>query len=118
MEDILLSGGSFAISIAIYAVIALALQTIAKREGHKNSWMAWIPIANIALILQLGGYHWALIFLGLIPVLGWIALLVFEIKALYKIFETEGYPGILAIVSAFISPLLIIMLAIIAWKKK
>lgn len=35
------------IGIAIYVLTALGLQTIAKRRGINNPWLAWIPIADM-----------------------------------------------------------------------
>ena len=45
------------------------------------------------MILQLGGFHWAWIFLILIPFLGWIPLAVLFIIANWRIFEKRKYPG-------------------------
>jgi hypothetical protein len=86
------------IGIAIYVYTALALYTIAKKLGHKNPWLAWIPIANVALMFQLGGFHWAWVFLLLIPVLGWIAVYVLTIISMWRIFEKRKYPGWLSLV--------------------
>ena len=38
--------------LAFYVYIALALQTIAKKTGTANDWLAWIPIANLILMLN------------------------------------------------------------------
>lgn len=38
---------------AIYIYMALALSTIATKTGTENSWLAWIPIANIVLMLNI-----------------------------------------------------------------
>ena len=111
--------------VALYVYFALAWYTIAKKMKHKKPWLAWIPFANIAMWLQLGGFHWAWIFLVLIPFLGWAAVGVLFIMASWKVFEKLKYPGWLAL-----SPLLGllggglgtlaygIVIGIIAWKKK
>src|SRR5690348_4514938 len=37
-----------------YIYVSLALQTIANKTGNtQNSWLAWIPIANIFLMLSI-----------------------------------------------------------------
>lgn len=36
-----------------YVYIALALQTIADKTSTPNSWLAWVPIANIFLMLAI-----------------------------------------------------------------
>ena len=41
------------ILIGIYVYFAFAWYTIAKRRGHKNPWLAWIPISNIAMCLEI-----------------------------------------------------------------
>jgi hypothetical protein len=79
--------------IGLYIYSSLAWMTIARKLKYKYSWLAWIPIANVAMILQLGGFNWAWIFLLLIPVLGWIALFVLIIIANWRIFEKRKYPG-------------------------
>jgi len=78
---------------ALYIYGAWAWMTIARKLKHKYPWLAWIPIANLAMILQLGGFHWAWIFLILFPIAGWIALLVLGIIATWRIFEKRNYPG-------------------------
>ncbi len=82
-----------AIVLAFYIYFAMAWMTIANKLKYKRSWLAWIPIANAAMILQLGGFNWLWIFLILIPFLGWIALIVLLIIATWRIFEKRKYPG-------------------------
>ncbi len=104
--------------LAIYIISALALQTIAKRQNHKYPWLAWIPLANFALIFQLGSIQWGWVFLIFIPILGWIAIWVMLIIALWHVFEKEGYPGWLSLIAMLISPAYPIVLGIVAWNKK
>ena len=90
----IIGGGLLALGIAItilvllalYIYTALAWMTIAKKLKYKYPWLAWIPFANIAMMLQLGGFNWLWVFLALIPFIGWIALLVLVIIATWKIF--------------------------------
>jgi hypothetical protein len=79
--------------LAIYIYSSLAWYTIAKKLKHKHPWLAWIPLANVAMVLQLGNFHWAWIFLLFIPVAGWIALFILSIIATWRIFEKRKYPG-------------------------
>ena len=113
------------ILIAIYLYFAWAWYTIAKKMKHKKPWLAWIPLANIALWLQLGGFHWAWGFLLIIPIAGWIAVAILFIIANWRVFEMLKYPGWLAL-----APLLDlifggigtlaygIIIGIVAWRKK
>ncbi|MBS3086504.1 hypothetical protein J4422_02275 [Candidatus Pacearchaeota archaeon] len=113
------------ILIAVYIYFAWAWYTVAKKRGHKHPWLAWIPFANIAMWLQLGGFHWAWVFLLIIPILGWIAVGALFIISNWRVFEKLRYPGWLAL-----SPLLGfiagglgtlaygIVIGFVAWKKK
>lgn len=40
-------------AVAVYVYIALALQTIAQKTHTENPWLAWIPIVNIVLLLNI-----------------------------------------------------------------
>ncbi len=107
--------------IFVYIYHSLAWQEIAKKRKHKKPWLAWIPFANISLVLEMGKFHWAWIFLFLVPVLGWIALYVLFIISMWRIFEKQKYPGWLSL--SIIIPriggiLYLIIIGIIAWYKK
>mgnify|MGYP001585180683 CR=1 FL=1 len=107
--------------VALYVYFALAWQTIARKMKYKRSWLAWIPIANIAMILSLGGFHWAWIFLILIPILGWIALFILLIIATWRIFEKRKYPGwfsLSMIIPQIGAILYFIAIGFVAWKDK
>lgn len=79
--------------IAIYIYSSVAWMMIARKMKFKNAWLAWIPFASGAMRLYLGGFHWAWIFLILIPIFGWIALIVLITIATWRIFEKLKYPG-------------------------
>ena len=127
----LIALGVFAVILAlialavIYVYTSWAWMTIARKLKHKHPWLAWIPIANGAMVLQLGGFHWAWIFLILIPFLGWIALAVLGIISCWRIFEKRKYPGWLALipilgfipfVSWIASLAFLIIIGFVAWK--
>lgn len=109
------------IGIALYVYFAMAWMTIADKLKYKKSWIAWIPIANFAMILQLGGFHWAWIFLILIPFLGWIAVAVLMIIATWKIFEKRKYPGwfsLSSVIPEVGTILYLVAIGFVAWKDK
>jgi hypothetical protein len=127
----LIALGVFAVILAlialavIYVYTSWAWMTIARKLKHKHPWLAWIPIANGAMVLQLGGFHWAWIFLILIPFLGWIALAVLGIISCWRIFEKRKYPGWLALIpilgfvpwlGGLASLAFLIILGFVAWK--
>ena len=111
----------------IYVYTSLARMTIAKKLKHKMPWLAWIPFARTSLILQLGGFHWAWVFLVLLPIFGWIALAVLMFISFYRVYEERKYPGWLALIPLFsLAPAVgglahiahLIILGFVAWKDR
>ena len=115
------------ILIALYVYITFSWMIIAKKVRYKNPQRAFIPFANIAMWLEIGGFRWEFVFLLLIPILGWIVMAVLLIISHWKIYEKLGYYGWIAIL-----PLIglikeiygvgiiiyLIAIGIIAWKNK
>ena len=105
--------------VAFYVYTSYTWMLIAKKLKYKKSWLVWIPIANLAMMLQLGGFHWAWVFLILIPILGWIGLFALIIVATWRIFEKRKYPGwfSLALILPSIGGVLhLIVIGFVAWK--
>ncbi len=111
---------------AYYIYTSFAWMDIAKKLKYKHSWLAWIPIVRWAMILQLGKFHWAFIFLALIPVLGWVGLWILLIIATWRIFEKRKYPGWLSLapvlglipkVGGLGQIAFLIILGFVAWKE-
>lgn len=105
----------------VYVYFAFAWMEIAKKLKYEYPWLAWIPFARDAMVLQLGGFHWALVFLFLVPILGWIALFILGIIAKWRIFEKRKYPGWLSLFilipqAGFIAHGIIV--GFVAWKDK
>ena len=106
---------------AVYIYSSLAWMTIAKKLKYKRPWLAWIPVANIAMVLQLGKFHWAWVFLIFIPIIGWIALFILAIISIWRVFEKRKYPGwfSLSMVIPKVGGILyLIALGFVAWKDK
>lgn len=83
--------------IAFYVYMAIALMIIAKKTNTPNGWMAWVPIANIILMLQIAKKPIWWIILLLIPLVN----VVIAIMVWMKIAEARGKPnwwGIMLIV--------------------
>jgi hypothetical protein len=58
--------GVFGIGILIcYVYMALAVQTIATKTNTENAWLAWIPVVNIILLLNIAKkpVWWFILFL-------------------------------------------------------
>ncbi|MEM4326019.1 MAG: hypothetical protein QXU40_01840 [Candidatus Pacearchaeota archaeon] len=132
LEDTFLIGISvlgllmlLSIFLGFYLYFSLSWQEIAKKIGYKKSWLAWIPFANISMWFQMGGFHWAFIFLIFIPILGWIALDVLFVISNWRVFEKLGYEGWLSlfylfnIINFFAGVLAYaIVVGIVAWGRK
>ncbi len=112
---------------SLYVYHSLAWMRIAKRMKFKKSWLAWIPIAAGAMKLKIGKFHWAWIFLILIPLFGWIALIVLLTIATWRIFEKLGHPGWFALsfpamfvpgIAMFGWIAYLVIIGVIAWEKK
>jgi hypothetical protein len=83
--------------LAVYVYFALALQTIATKTRTENSWLAWIPIANIVLMLNVARkpIWWILLFL--IPLVN-IVMAVIVWMAVAEARNKPNWWGILTIV--------------------
>ena len=85
------------IGAAVYIYMALALQTIARKTNTKNDWLAWIPIANIILHLEIARKPLWWLLLLVIPLVN----LVISIVVWVGVAEARGKPswwGLLMIV--------------------
>jgi hypothetical protein len=53
------------VGLAAYIYFGLALQTIAQKTGTQNAWLAWIPLINVFLMLDIAKkpMWWFLLFL-------------------------------------------------------
>jgi Family of unknown function (DUF5684) len=103
MDDRGLFAGGMAIAFVLvclavgYVYVSVALQTIAQKTNTANGWLAWIPIANIVLMLNVAKKPIWWIILFLIPVVN----LVMAILVWSGVAEARGKPnwwGILIIV--------------------
>ena len=89
----LFTGTWFFLPLLTYVWIALCLYIIAKKLNAEYPWLAWIPIANVVLAIQLAGKPWWWIFLFLIPIVN----IVLAIIVMWKICEARNKPGWLAL---------------------
>jgi len=83
--------------LAGYIYIALALYTIAQKTGTANAWLAWIPIANIILILNIARKPLWWILLLFIPLVNLIIAVLIWI-GVAEARNKPGWWGILMIV--------------------
>jgi len=110
---------SAAIWLGLWIYTSFAYMEIAKKLKYKNPWLAWIPFARGAMILQLGNFPWGWVFLWsplvLLPLFWWtnwiVGLIVLFLIAAgatafsvlcyishWRFFEKRGYYGWLALI--------------------
>ncbi len=85
------------IAIVFYVYLALALQAIAQKTNTENAWLAWIPIANVILMLNVAQKPLWWIILYLIPIVN----IIIGILVWMAIAERRGKPswwGVMVIV--------------------
>lgn len=105
------------ILVGIYIYFAFAWMTIAKKLKYKRPLIALIPFVNISMILQLGGFHWAWVFLFFVPFIGWIALFILILISTWKVFEKRKYPGWLSL-TQLVPIIYFVVLGFVAWYKQ
>ena len=111
-------GLAVAVGILLYVYFALAIQTIAQKVKTKEpAWLAWIPIVNLYLIVRIAGWPgWYLLgfFLGVIPFVGWILGIAFNIWAWWRVADARKFPGWMGIL--MLIPLVnLVTIGILAW---
>lgn len=97
-----LAGGLFGgfmlvVWLAIYVYYALAFMTIANKTGTENAWMAWVPILNLWLMVQIAQKEAWWIILFFIPVLNLVAAIVVTMAVAERVGKPSWW-GILVIV--------------------
>lgn len=106
------------IGIAAYVYNAIALMTIARKTKTKNGWLAWIPIANVYLMTQIGkvsGWFTLGVLAVFVPFIGGLIVLALTLFLWWKVAEARKMPGWygILILIPFVN---LIVVGIIAWK--
>ncbi len=114
------------IGIISYIVVAYSYMVMANNSGIENSWLAWIPLANLWIIGELvserlnnkGGLIYLLVtlantviflFIPIIGILSGIAFLIFTIYIYYLVFKKFSNNPILHTIFSFIIPLYVVI---------
>jgi hypothetical protein len=96
-----ITGSIFAIALvcglAVYIYMALALQTIAVKTSTANPWLAWVPIANAILMLQIARKPLWWIILFAIPIVN-IVIVIMVWMGVAEARQKPNWWGILAII--------------------
>jgi len=98
------------VDIAIYVYAAYAIYTIAQKAGSPNPWMAWVPILNAWLIVEISGKEWWWFILFFIPLANIVAIIIVGMALAEKINKPSWMGAVLWV------PLLgLITLGLMAW---
>jgi len=95
---------SWITGIIVYACLAIGLYFSAKKANTKNPWVAFIPVVQIVVLLQLIDKSGWAIFLLLIPVINWILVIIWMVKY-FKAFEAGGGFIAVTIITMILWPL-------------
>jgi hypothetical protein len=79
----------FVMALVGYVYVALALQTIANKTNTANAWLAWIPLANIVLMLIVARKPIWWLLLLVIPLVN----IVVGVIVWMAVAEARGKPG-------------------------
>jgi hypothetical protein len=111
------------IGAILWVYTSFAYMAIAKKAKQDMPGLAWIPGVGPMIIAfqtaDMPWWPWLLLIGMIIPILGFIALLVFAVYAViwqWKMFEKIGKPGWWSIL-CLITPLNLIFWGIAAWSK-
>ncbi len=95
------------VAIAVYVAIAWSFMRISQKTKIGRSWFAWIPILNVILWLNLGGFSgwyillFVLFFIPFVNILAMLPLLIFAIYVwmmIAKACKKPDYLGMFALI--------------------
>jgi hypothetical protein len=95
---------SWITTIIGYVCMAIGLYFSAKKANTKNPWVAFIPVIQIVVLLQLIDKSGWSILLLLIPVINWILVIIWVVKY-FKAFEAGSGFVAIAIITMILLPL-------------
>ena len=98
--------------IIVYIWMAVCLQTIARKTGTQDDWLAWIPIANTYLLIKIAGWSGWWIFALLVPILN-IGLVI---AWWWLVSEKRGKPGWLGVLM-IVPPIDLIVPGVLAFSE-
>jgi hypothetical protein len=95
---------SWITSIVGYVCLAIGLYFSAKKANTKNPWVAFIPLVQVVVLLQLIDKSGWSIFLLIIPIINWILVIIWMVKY-FKAFEAGSGFVAIAIITMILIPL-------------
>ncbi len=89
-------------TIAVYVWIGLALSRVFRKSGVEG-WKAWVPVLNVFVLLQLGGFSGWFVLLGFVPVANLVFVVVL-IMAYHRINVSFGHGAGMTVLAALLMP--------------
>ncbi len=105
-----MSTGSMIFSLLFSVFIIICVWRMFKKAG-KEGWEAIIPIYNTVVLFKIAKINPLVLLWLLLPFIGWIIFLVFEIKACINLAKGFGKSGGFAVGLIFLSPIFLAILA-------
>ncbi|ALJ18987.1 DUF5684 domain-containing protein [Microbacterium sp. No. 7] len=89
------------VGLALYVWMSIALAAVFRRLGAEE-WRAWVPLLNVATLLQRADLNPWLVLVVLIPAVGPFALLVVFVLAARRVGAVFGYGAGMIVVAALV----------------
>jgi hypothetical protein len=98
------SAFSWPTSIIGYICLAIGLFLSAKKANTKNPWVAFIPLVQVVVLLQLIDKSGWLVFFAFIPPVFWILIIIWLVKY-FKAFDAGSGFIAVSIITTILLPL-------------
>jgi hypothetical protein len=97
LVGLLSSGFMLVLWVGCYVYYGLAFMTIANKTGTENPWMAWVPILNMWLMVQIAQKEawWMILFF--VPIGNLVAMVVITMAIAERVGKPSWW-GILTVV--------------------
>ncbi len=93
----MMSGFTLIFLIVFYIYASVCLYLIAKKTGVSNPWLAWIPLANLWVMVTAAGKEWWWILLMFVPLVG-VAVVVYLWMCITENVGKDKWLGLLIMV--------------------
>ena len=106
--------GIFILFLIALIVFVVVINWKMFEKAGKPGWASIIPIYNTVVLFEIIGYKWYYIFfsfLSFIPIIGYIAVLLFTIHYCIKLAKSFGQPVGFGIGLAFVYPIFVAIIA-------
>lgn len=105
---------SFGIFITLIVVFTIIVRWMMFTKAGKPGWASIVPVYSDIVLLDIVGYNWYYIFVGclsIVPVVGSLAVLLFEISKNIKLAKSFGKEVGFGIGLTFLNPIFTAIIA-------